>query len=82
MKEEWKIIEGTNEKYSVSNLGNVKMNEHYTEITPSKTNPLGKAKLYKERPVKQYLNCNGYPIVYLQISNGNRAIKYVHSLVA
>ena len=25
MKEEWKIIEGTNEKYSVSNLGNVKM---------------------------------------------------------
>lgn len=82
MKEEWKIIEGTNEKYSVSNLGNVKMNEHYTEITPSKTNPLGKAKLYKERPVKQYLNCNGYSIVYLQISKGNRAIKPVHRLVA
>ena len=82
MKEEWKIIDGTNGKYSVSNLGNVKMNEHYTEITPSKTNPLGKTKLYKERPVKQYLNCNGYPIVYLQISKGNRTIKPIHRLVA
>ena len=48
MKEEWKIIEDTFGKYSVSNLGNVRINEHYTEITPSKVNPLGKAKLYKD----------------------------------
>ena len=48
MKEEWKIIEDTFGKYSVSNLGNVRINEHYTGITPSKVNPLGKAKLYKE----------------------------------
>lgn len=27
MKEEWKIIEDTFGKYSVSNLGNVKMND-------------------------------------------------------
>lgn len=52
MKEEWKIIEDTFGKYSVSNLGNVRINEHYTEITPSKVNPLGKAKLYKEQPVE------------------------------
>ena len=82
MKEEWKIIEDTFGKYSVSNLGNVRINEHYTEITPSKVNPLGKAKLYKEQPVKQYLNCNGYKIVYLQVSKGNRIIRPVHRLVA
>ena len=82
MKEEWKIIEDTFGKYSVSNLGNVRINEHYTEITPSKVNPLGKAKLYKEQPVKQYSNCNGYKIVYLQVSKGNRIIRPVHRLVA
>ena len=82
MKEEWKIIEDTFGKYSVSNLGNVRINEHYTEITPSKVNPLGKAKLYKEQPVKQYLNCNGYKIVYLYVSKGSRIIRPVHRLVA
>lgn len=82
MKEEWKIIEDTFGKYSVSNLGNVRINEHYTEITPSKVNPLGKAKLYKQQPVKQYLNCSGYKIVYLQASKGNRIIRPVHRLVA
>lgn len=82
MKEEWKIIEDTFGKYSVSNLGNVRINEHYTEITPSKVNPLGKAKLYKQQPVKQYLNCSGYKIVYLQVSKGNRIIRPVHRLVA
>ena len=82
MKEEWKIIEDTFGKYSVSNLGNVRINEHYTEITPSKVNPLGKAKLYKQQQVKQYLNCSGYKIVYLQVSKGNRIIRPVHRLVA
>ena len=82
MKEEWKIIEDTFGKYSVSNLGNVRINEHYTEITPSKVNPLGKAKLYKEAPVKQYLNCSGYKIVYLQVAKGKRIIRPVHRLVA
>lgn len=82
MKEEWKIIEDTFGKYSVSNLGNVRINEHYTEITPSKVNPLGKAKLYKQQPVKQYLNFSGYKIVYLQVSKGNRIIRPVHRLVA
>lgn len=34
MKEEWRTIKGTNDKYSVSNLGNVKRNEHYTMVSP------------------------------------------------
>ena len=82
MKEEWKIIEDTFGKYSVSNLGNVRINEHYTEITPSKVNPSGKTKLYKEAPVKQYLNCSGYKIVYLQVAKGKKIIRPVHRLVA
>lgn len=35
MKEEWRTIKGTNDKYSVSNLGNVKRNEHYTMVSPT-----------------------------------------------
>lgn len=34
MEEIWKIIPGTYEKYSVSNLGRVRRNEHYTDVRP------------------------------------------------
>ena len=37
MKEEWRTIKETDGKYSVSNLGNVKRNEHYTIVSPSST---------------------------------------------
>lgn len=36
MNEIWKDIEFTDNKYAVSNLGNVKRNEHYTTIGPTK----------------------------------------------
>lgn len=39
MMEEWKTIEGTDEKYSVSNLGNVKRNTHYTIVNPYSVHP-------------------------------------------
>lgn len=38
MKEIWKTIDETFGKYSVSNLGNVRRNAHYTEVGPLKTN--------------------------------------------
>lgn len=41
MKEEWRTIKGTNDKYSVSNLGNVKRNEHYTMVSPTSQHPNG-----------------------------------------
>lgn len=37
MKEEWRTIKETNGRYSVSNLGNVKRNEHYTIVSPTST---------------------------------------------
>lgn len=82
MKEEWRTIKGTNNKYSVSNLGNVKRNEHYTIVRPTSTHPNGAQMFYKEKEIKGYLNSEGYKIVYLQISSNNRITKKVHRLVA
>lgn len=52
MKEEWRTIKGTNDKYSVSNLGNVKRNEHYTIVSPTSQHPNGIKAFYKEKQVK------------------------------
>lgn len=75
--EVWKIIEGTNEKYSVSNLGRVRRNEHYTEIKPNNS-----IAHYKERLLKGYKDQEGYIIYRLQISHNKALTKKGHRLVA
>lgn len=52
MKEEWQTIKGTNDKYSVSNLGNVKRNEHYTIVSPTSQHPNGAKCSMKKRKLK------------------------------
>lgn len=82
MKEEWRTIKGTNNKYSVSNLGNVKRNEHYTIVSPTLQHPNGIRMFYKEKEVRGYICKEGYKIVYLQVSANNKITKKVHRLVA
>ena len=81
MKEEWRTIEGTDDKYSVSNLGNVKRNEHYTIVSPTSQHPNGAKMFYEEKEVKGYIDKEGYRIVYLQASD-KKITKKVHRLVA
>lgn len=81
MKEEWRTIEGADDKYSVSNLGNVKRNEHYTIVSPTSQHPNGAKMFYEEKEVKGYIDKEGYRIVYLQTSN-KKITKKVHRLVA
>lgn len=59
MKEEWRTIKDTDNKYSVSNLGNVKRNEHYTIVSPTPQHPNGARMFYKE--MEQFvLGCIGF----------------------
>lgn len=81
MIEEWRTIEGTDNKYSVSNLGNVKRNEHYTIVSPTSQHSNGAKMFYCEKEVKGYINKEGYKIVHLQASN-KKLVKQVHRLVA
>lgn len=81
MKEEWRTIKGTDDKYSVSNLGNVKRNEHYTIVSPTSQHPNGAKMFYEEKEVKGYIDKEGYRIVYLQASD-KKLTKKVHRLVA
>lgn len=75
MEEDWRTIEGTDGNYSVSNLGNVRRNEHYTEVTPGIFN------YYRERLLKPTTESSGYLIVKLQV--GKKAVvKKIHRLVA
>lgn len=60
MDEIWKTVEGTNGKFSVSNLGNVRRNEHYTNVRPSKHLPNGGMAHYSEKLLKGYKNRDGY----------------------
>lgn len=82
MLEEWKTIEGTDEKYSVSNLGNVKRNAHYTIVSPYSIHPNGAKVFYKERFVKKYVCKEGYEVVHLQGENDKKFVAKVHRLVA
>lgn len=59
MKEEWRTIKETNGRYSVSNLGNVKRNEHYTIVSPTSTHTNSLKMFYKERKLNPYLNKDG-----------------------
>ena len=77
MKEEWRTIEGTDDKYSVSNLGNVKRNEHYTIVSPTSQHPNGAKMFYEEKEVKGYIDKEGYRIVYLQTSNKKITKKFI-----
>lgn len=73
--ENWRTIEGTDGNYSVSDLGNVRRNEHYTEVTPGIINH------YKEKLLKPTTESSGYLVVKLQV--GKKAIaKKIHRLVA
>lgn len=75
--EHWKTIEGTDGKYSVSSLGRVRRNEHYTEVKPNNS-----VVYYKERLLKGYLDQEGYVVYYIQMANGKAATKKSHRLVA
>lgn len=82
MKEEWRTIKGTNNKYSVSNLGNVKRNEHYTIVKPTKNKPYLSKIFYKERLLKPYIDKLGYAVVKLTIDTGVNKTMKIHRLVA
>lgn len=71
----WKTIKETDGKYSVSNFGNVRRNEHYTKVGPNKNH-------YFERILKQYITKDGYCVVRLQSSSGKALTRPVHRLVA
>ena len=80
--EVWKAIDGTDGKYSVSNLGNVKRNEHYTKVMPNKQNPNGQVAYYKERLLKGNKNKEGYVVYSLHVGPNNVIVKKAHRLVA
>ena len=82
MEEIWKIIPDTNEKYSVSNLGRVRRNEHYTDVRPDNYHFNWRKHHYKERILKGWVNYDGYNIVALQISENKTRIVASHILVA
>lgn len=76
MEEIWKTIKETDGKYSVSNLGNVRRNEHYTIVKPQNIKVH-----YNERLLKSYKDSTGYAVVSLQTENG-ASPKKIHRLVA
>ena len=82
MEEVWKIIPDTFEKYSVSNLGRVRRNEHYTDVRPDNYHFSWRKHHYKEKILNPYTNYDGYKIVTLQIKEGVTMVKRVHNLVA
>lgn len=82
MGEIWKIIPGTYEKYSVSNLGRVRRNEHYTDVRPDNYHFNWRKHHYKEKVLKPYTNSDGYKVVTLQMSGGWNMVRRVHTLVA
>lgn len=82
MKEEWRTIKDTNDKYLVSNLGNVKRNEHYTIVKPTENKPYTSKVFYKERLLKQYTDSTGYAVVKLTIDTNKEKTIKVHRLVA
>lgn len=82
MKEEWRTIKETNGKYSVSNLGNVKRNEHYTIVRPTSQHPNGAKMFYKEKQVKKHICKEGYETVNLQIDTNKKIVVKIHRLVA
>lgn len=82
MKEEWRTIKETNGRYSVSNLGNVKRNEHYTIVSPTSTHTNSLKMFYKERKLNPYLNKDGYYVVRLQLEDRVTRTVSVHRLVA
>ena len=73
--ENWRTIEGTNGNYSVSDLGNVRRNEHYTEVTPGTFNH------YRERLLKPTTESSGYLVVKMQVGKKS-IVKKIHRLVA
>ena len=82
MKEEWRTIKETNGRYSVSNLGNVKRNEHYTIVSPTSTHTNSLKMFYIERKLNPYLNKDGYYVVRLQLEDRVNRTVSVHRLVA
>lgn len=56
MEEIWKIIPGTYEKYSVSNLGRVRRNEHYTDVRPDNYHFNWRKHHYKEKILNKLMS--------------------------
>ena len=78
MKEEWKPVPGYEDRYEVSNFGNVRSKERIIRQKDSHGGYM--FKVYHGKPVVQTDNGNGYNIVSL--SNMGRKNHYVHRLVA
>lgn len=75
--EHWKTIKETEGKYSVSDLGRVRRNEHYTEVKPNNT-----IIHYKESILKGYKDQDGYVVYHLLGAGGKAIAKKAHRLVA
>lgn len=80
--ENWKTIPETDGLYSVSNLGNVRRNEHYTTVKPNEQKQNETVAFYKEKLIKPYKDSTGYLVVSLRDSKGNTYRKKIHRLVA
>lgn len=80
--ETWKTIPETDGLYSVSNFGNVRRNEHYTNVKPNIQKENETVAFYKEKLVKPYKDCSGYLVVSIRDRKGNTYRKKIHRLVA
>ena len=80
--ETWKTIPETDGLYSVSNLGNVRRNEHYTTVRPNTQKQNETVAFYNEKLVKPYKDSTGYLVVSIRDSKGNTYRRKIHRLVA
>lgn len=80
--ENWKTIPETDGLYSVSDLGNVRRNEHYTTVKPHIYKKEENVVYYKERPVKPYIDSTGYKVVSIRNKAGETLVRKIHRLVA
>ena len=80
--ETWKTIPETDGLYSVSDLGNVRRNEHYTTVKPNIQKQNETVAFYKEKLIKSYKDTSGYLVVSLRDKKGHIYRRKIHRLVA
>ena len=80
--ENWKTIPETDGLYSVSDFGNVRRNEHYTNVKPNIQKKGETVAFYKTKLISTYKDSTGYLVVSVRDKNGNIYRKKVHRLVA
>lgn len=78
----WKTIDETDGLYSVSNLGNVRRNEHYTTVKPHVHKKEESVAHYKEKYINSYKDSTGYKVVSIRNKVGQTLVRKIHRLVA